>query len=90
MADPVVTAIPVDVWTKVATNVTTGMIYPLKTGGIVHVQTIRDTGGGAPTNGDLSEAVPIPDEGAAINSSAGIDVYIAVVGDVAGSVRADL
>ena len=54
------------------------------------MQTTRATGGSAPTNGDLSEGKLIPFEGSIISSSSSIDVYVAVSGDVAGSVRVDL
>jgi hypothetical protein len=93
MTDPAVTAIPINVWTKIATNVTSGQVWPLgrnQTTKVKYVQTYRDTGGAAPTNGDLSEAVDLPYDGLPISASAGIDVYVAVTGTVAGSVRVDL
>ena len=73
MADPVVVTCPKDVWTKVATNVTTGLIHILKTDPDAYYQTYRDTGGAAPV--DLSDAVPF-DSPLQISASAGIDVYI--------------
>lgn len=89
MVDPVLINIPVGQWVKVATDVTSGMIYPIDTDP-VYSQTYRDTGGAAPANGDLSEAVNLPLEGARIRSGAGVDVYIAVTSNDAGSVRVDL
>jgi len=89
MADPVVTAIPLSTWVKVATNVTTGSILPLDKSAL-YLQTIRATGNPAPTNGDYSDAKELDYEGAIIQASAAIDVYVAVYGSQAGSVRADL
>ena len=86
MADPVITACPVDVWTKVATNVTTGFVHILKTDPDRYLQTYRDTGAAAPANND--GAVPF-DTPLPISASAGIDVYIQPVGKL-GSVRVDL
>jgi hypothetical protein len=76
----------------VATNVTTGRVTPLKLWDKTkHLQTYRATGGAAPTNGVYTEAIPIPDTGIRISSSAGIDVYVAVsAASTAGSVRVDL
>jgi len=64
MADPVLIACPADVWTKVATNVTTGLINIFKKTNTRYYQTYRDTGGGAPSNTPnpqeaLFEGVPI-------------------------------
>jgi hypothetical protein len=86
MADPVIVPCPVGAWTKVATNVTTGVIHILKTDPDAYFQTYRVTAGAAPTLD--SEAVPFKDS-LQISASAGIDVYVWCKG-VAGSVRADL
>ena len=86
MADPVPTACPVDTWTKVATNQTSGMVYILKKTAL-YFFTYRDTGGDAPT--DLSEAVSMQMPGAKISAPAGIDVYIYCKRE-AGEVRVDL
>ena len=48
MADPAVTALTKDVWTKVATDVVTGQIHRLNNDP-VYMQTYRLTGGAAPT-----------------------------------------
>lgn len=86
MADPVITACPVGVWTLVATNQTTGVIHVLKTDAARYLQTYRMTGNPAPTL--LSEGVPFT-ELLQISASLGIDVYIWCQGK-AGSVRVDL
>lgn len=86
MADPVVVACAKDAWTKVATNVTTGVVHIKDVGPDAYYQTYRDTAGGAPTN--LNDAIPF-DTPLAISASAGIDVYIQPAGK-AGSVRVDL
>ena len=85
MADPVIIACPEGVWTKVATNQTTGVIHVLTTSA-EYRQTYRASGGAVPT--DETEAVPF-DGSLQISAAAGIDVYVlAKVGD--GSVRVDL
>ena len=88
MADPVLIDIPVDTWVPVAIAKTAGNILPLLKG--PYLQTIRETGGVAPTNTDLSEGKEIPFGGARIESSTALDVYVAVVGDEVGKVRVDL
>lgn len=87
MADPVIVACAADTWVKVATNVTTGFVWIMKSGPNVYVQTYRDTGEAAPT--DDTDAVKMPPPGMPISASAGIDVYIKAR-NVAGSVRVDL
>ena len=86
MADPAVVACPKDVWTKVATNVTSGAVHVLDTAPNVYKQTYRDTGGAAPS--DDTDAVNLIRPTDIISASSGIDVYIKPVG-VAGSVRVD-
>ena len=88
MADPALINIPVGVWTVVATAKTSGNILPLLKR--PYVQTIRETGGLAPTNGDLSEGKRIPFVGSRIESSTALDVYVAVAGLRAGRIRVDL
>lgn len=86
MADPVIVPCPVNAWTKVATNVKTGLVHILKTDPAVYKQTYRLTGGAAPTNDD--GAVPFCGQ-LEISSTDAIDVYIkAVLED--GNVRVDL
>lgn len=86
MADPVIVACTADTWVKVATNVTTGFVWIMKTGP-TYMQTYRDTGEAAP--GNDNDAVVMPAPGMPISASAGIDVYIKAR-NVVGSVRVDL
>lgn len=89
MADPVIVACPKDVWTKVATNQTTGMIHILKTDSNSYAWTYRDTGEAAPALPTTKpEAVPF-NPALQISASAGIDVYVMPSGED-GSVRVDL
>jgi hypothetical protein len=91
MANPVIKEIPINVWTKVATNVKEGAILPLKrisSGG--YLQTTRVTGGDAPTDGDEEEGKNIPWDGASIKTKLAIDVYITVTGEIPGRIRVDL
>lgn len=92
MANPVITAVPANAWTKVATNVLAGQIHRISNAPNVYLQTYRLTGGGAPTlksegviafqRGDITEQ---------ISASAAIDVYMwADGGGGAGSVRVDV
>lgn len=87
MADPAITALVADTWTKVATNVTGGLIHILDNTPKAYIHTYRDTGGLAPTT--TVEAVGFTGVTEEISASAGIDVYIMAVG-AAGSVRVDL
>ena len=88
MADPVITATPKDVWTKVATNKTTGFVHIHKKSAS-YLQTYRLTGGAVPAAGDPAEGVEMLEPGAEIKSSAGIDVYIMAL-SVDGVVRVDV
>ena len=73
MANPVLVACPEGQWTKVATNVTVGVINVTNEAPAKYVQTYRLTGDPAPA--DFTEAVPFEDE-LLISSSSAIDVYI--------------
>lgn len=86
MADPVVVPCPADAWTKVATNVQTGVVHVTAVKPNVYLQTYRETGEAAPTN--KADAVPFTTP-LTISASTGIDVYVQPVG-AAGSVRVDL
>lgn len=86
MADPLVVACPKDVWTKVATGVTTGVVHILSLKPDNYLQTYRVTTNPAPT--DLVDAVPF-DTPLQISAAAAIDVYVQCLGN-AGSVRVDL
>lgn len=92
MADPVVTALALDTWVKVATAKAAGQIHIITTAGsngenIVYLQTYRETGGVAPTL--KTEGVPLVQLSTSIQSSFDIDVYIMATG-AAGSVRVDV
>lgn len=86
MANPVLTDCPEGQWTKVATNVTAGVIHILDTAPDKYLQTYRVNLGAAPTT--ITEGVWFKDE-LNISSSTGIDVYIWPIGS-AGKVRVDL
>lgn len=86
MANPVLVDCPEGQWTKVATNVTTGVVHIVSEAPAKYTQTYRDTTGTAPTT--LDEAVAFKEE-LVISASAGIDVYIWPIG-AAGKVRVDL
>jgi len=88
MADPVIVPCTAGVWTKVATNVTAGLIH-IKDNFSEWQQTYKDTGGAAPTNGDYSTSVAFVNPTMEISASAGIDVYLDPR-KTAGSVRVDL
>ena len=87
MANPVVTAVPLGAWTKVATNQTAGYIWPLIAGKVQYLHTYRMTGGAAPTL--ITEGALMADDGLEIKAAAAVDVYLwAQV--AAGSVRVDV
>jgi len=85
MADPVIEDVPEDTWTKVATNVTTGIIHALLSEAR-YEHTYRDTGGAAPST--FEEGAPFVKR-LVISATAGIDVYINCQ-DKDGKVRVDL
>jgi hypothetical protein len=89
-SNPAVVACAKNTWVKVATGILSGVIYRLNVMPEVYVQTIRLTGGAAPT--DLSDAAQIFVDGAkaaVVNSEASVDVYVMACG-AAGSVRVDV
>ena len=95
MADPTLVTCTADAWTKVATNVTTGVIHIITNVPGQYLQTYRDTGGAAPSGSPGEEAVLIPADEISIAAAAGIDVYIYVKTAptstaVNGRVRVDL
>ena len=89
MATPVFKACTKNAWTKVATNVQTGLIHKVSTAPNVYLHTYRDTGDPVPTL--RTDGIPMFDEGGTVGISAvaGIDIYV-WVDKVAGSVRVDL
>lgn len=86
MANPAIVACLADVWTKVATGVTTGVVHILDTTPNRYLQTYRVSAAAAPA--DNTDAVPF-NTPLQISAAAAIDVYIQPVGE-AGSVRVDL
>ncbi len=88
MTAPSVHTITADTWVKVATNITTCVIWKMSSKPNVYMQTYRMTGGAAPT--DLSDAVPIFQgiDYMTITAAAAIDVYI-YAKNVNGKVRVD-
>ena len=77
MAEPAIHALPENTWVKVATGVTQGMVWVLKTNA-VYVHTYRLTGNPAPT--DLTDSAPLPYPGLPISSEEAIDVYLRAEG----------
>lgn len=72
MADPVLVPCPKGQWTKVATNVTTGIIDLKNTTPVL--QTYRMTGNAAPSG--QAEGVQIDGTRLGISNTAAIDVYL--------------
>ena len=92
MSNPVVVNITKNVWTKVATNVTTGFVnalIPAMKQKLLYLQTYRLTGGSAPTAKDEGVQIFNDTTSAVIQSSAGIDVYIMSIYEN-GEVRVDV
>lgn len=89
MANPVIVACASNVWTKVATNVTSGQVHIKDNKAEKYLQTYRTTGEAAPDDDDdLAEGIPLLYPTTQIEATAGIDVYIMPRG-AAGSVRVD-
>lgn len=90
MADPAFVDCPDGQWTKIATNVITGIVWRIEVGPL-YLQTYRITGNPAPTL--QTDGVPIFREGEPdyeqIAASEGIDVYIWCKNS-AGRVRVDV
>jgi len=89
MANPVFVDCPEGAWTKVATDVTSGVIHKVTEAPAEYLQTYKMTGVAAPTL--VGEGVMIFENSRSevISATAGIDIYIWAV-DQAGRVRADL
>ena len=91
MTDPAVVTIPANTWVKVSTNVKLCHVVGLKFDNVKYVQTYRDTGTAAPTNGDLTDAKEMSYNGVQFDNSDRIDCYVAVAtGSGAGLVRVEL
>lgn len=87
MPNPTNVLCPADVWTKVATNVTSAIVKKMNVRPNVYLETYRVTADPAPA--DNTGANPIDESGELmINSASGVDVYIQPVG-AAGEVRVD-
>jgi len=89
MANPVFVDCPIEVWTKIATNVTAGQIHRVTNAPYEYLQTYVLTGGTAPTL--RAEGVPLFEQSAheAVSASAGIDIYLYPI-LAAGRVRVDV
>jgi len=84
MANPVVSTLTADTWTKIQTSVQKGTVYNMLPGQRVF-QTLRATGQAAPT-GD-TEKVIMPDKWD-LDIASAADVYV-FSPDSAGKVRSD-
>ena len=94
MADPIFVVCPVDVWTKVATNVVVAALHKFTDDKTLYLQTYRDTGNPVPPVGDPSEGVQIFDpeiksKSVSVSATVPIDVYVFAKGTQAGLVRVD-
>jgi len=89
MANPIFVTCTKGVWTKVATNVTTGLIHKVDLTPYEYLQTYRDTGDPAPTL--KSDGVPAFEgkRTELISATAGIDIYLYPIIDN-GRVRVDI
>jgi len=88
MANPIFVDCVKNTWTKVATNVITGLIHKVDLTPYEYLQTYRDTGDPAPAL--KSDGVPAFENkrSEVISSVAGIDVYLYPIIDN-GRVRVD-
>ena len=90
MANPVLVACAKNVWTKVATNVTTGQVHIKNNKPEKYLSTYRSNGELSPDDlDDLEEGIPLIYPSTPIEATAGIDVYIMPRGED-GSVRVDV
>ena len=85
MASPNVIALPAGEWTKVATNVTHGVIDRLSGASPAIQATYRMNREAAPE--DLADASLMDGDQIIIQAPAGIDVYLYASGETAGSVK---
>jgi len=89
MANPVFVDCIEDQWTKVATNVTSGVLHKVTEKPYEYLQTYRLTGGAAPVLKSDGVLAFIDNRYELISSSVAIDVYIyAITGR--GRVRVDV
>lgn len=92
MANPVIVPCTGKAWTKIATNVTSGIVHLQKAVEQSWYQTYRDTGDSAPSG--LAEIIPFGKDSKTgqtevIDSAIGIDVYV-YPSKRDGEVRVDL
>jgi len=89
MPNPVFVSCPKNVWTKVATDVTTGIIHKVDLTPYEYLQTYRLTGQAAPAL--KSDGVPAFENRRreVISATVAIDVYLFPIAD-AGKVRVDI
>ena len=90
MANPELKVCLEDVWTLVATAVTSGQIWDKKST-VQYLDTFRDTGDAAPVDGVIAEAVRmfVDTESELIADENAIDVYVCAKGGD-GLVRVDV
>jgi hypothetical protein len=85
-SNPAIVVCTKNTWVKVATNVTTAVIWKRSLTPSKYFQTYRLTGAAAPT--DLSTAISWLEQSLTMTNSAAIDIYI-YASDSAGEVRVD-
>ncbi|MHC4646823.1 MAG: hypothetical protein ACYTBJ_15095 [Planctomycetota bacterium] len=88
MANPVFVNLTADVWTKIATDVTNGIVWFVDRSPM-YLHAYVETGGAAPTVAADGVEVSDDENVMPISSVTGIDVYIYPKGS-AGRVRVDL
>lgn len=89
MPNPVFVDCPPSIWTKVATNVLTGVIHRFDVTPYGYLQTYKVTGDSAPTLKSDGVAAFKNCNQEQISAGAGIDVYIYAITDK-GKVRIDV
>lgn len=90
MANPLKVPCPANVWTKVATGVTSGTVVKLDSTPAKYLQTYRLTGETAPSDDtDAGILFEFDKNSAEIGHNVSIDVYVKAV-TAAGAVRVDI
>lgn len=88
MANPINVTCPKDIWTKVASNITSGVVKIIDTRPNLYLETYRINADPSPANNDGANPVDSNRE-LIIQSSLSIDIYIQPVG-ADGEVRVDI
>ena len=88
MTNPVETIVPANVWTKVATAVTSGQLHKLSSAPRAYYQTYRMTGDSAPTE-QPKVGIFESSQHESAGSVSPIDVYVYALG-LDGLVRVDV